>query len=72
MSESLRIQKIAMGFDEAARTVGVSKRFLQYATNDPDPAKRLRTVRVASRRLIRASDLEDWFRRVSVEEPQAA
>jgi hypothetical protein len=72
MSEQVRIQKIAMGFDEAARTVGVSKRFLQYAVNDPDPSRRLKTVRIASRRLIRAGDLEDWFARVSVEEPQAA
>lgn len=76
MSEQKRI---ALGFDEAAKTVGVSKRVLQYATqgklsekSEPDPSKRLKTVRLGGRRLIRPADLEDWFARVSVEETQAA
>lgn len=64
-------QRIALGFDEAAQVVGLSKSFLRNAANDPDPARRLRTVRIATRRLIRQEDLADWFNRVS-REPQAA
>jgi len=69
MSET---QRIALGFDEAAQVVGLSKSFLRLAANDADPARRLRTVRVATRRLIRHEDLIDWFARVSTDEPQAA
>jgi hypothetical protein len=69
MSET---QRIALGFDEAAAAVGLSKSFLRNAANDPDPARKLRTVRVATRRLIRREDLLDWFNRISREETQAA
>jgi hypothetical protein len=64
--------KIAMGFEGASQTVGLSKRFLELAAKDPDPARRLKTVRVATRRLIRPEDLQDWFDRVSRDESQAA
>ena len=57
--------KIAMGFAEAAEATGLSKSFLRNAVKDPDPSRRLRTVRVNRRRLIRSQDLEDWFSRVS-------
>ena len=66
-----QLNKIAMGYDAAAQAVGLSKRFLQLASNDPDPGRRLKTVRVASRRLIRAEDLEDWFKRVARESEAA-
>ncbi len=69
----IEMNRIAMGFDEAASVVGLSKSFLRNAVNDPDPARRLRTVRVHRRRLVRVDDLADWFSRVSRdEEPQAA
>ncbi len=69
----IEMNRIAMGFDEAASVVGLSKSFLRNAVNDPDPARRLRTVRVHRRRLVRVVDLADWFSRVSRdEEPQAA
>lgn len=73
MSE-LRLSQIALGFKQAADAVGLSKRSLQYAVNETDPTRRLKTVRVGGRRLIRAADLEDWFNRVAREdeEPQAA
>ncbi len=61
--------KIAVGFVDAAEMVGLSRRFLAYAANDPDPTRRLKTVRVASRRLIRVEDLESWFNRVVRDEP---
>lgn len=64
--------RIAMGFDEAATTVGLSKSFLRNAADDPDPKRRLKTVRVHRRRLIRSQDLEDWFSRIAREEAQAA
>jgi hypothetical protein len=64
--------RIAMGFAEAATLVGLSKSFLRNAAIDPDPQRRLKTVRVHRRRLIRERDLEDWFSRVSREEAQAA
>lgn len=69
MSET---QRIAMGFDEAAQVVGLSKSFLRNAAENADPARRLKTVRVHRRRLIRSEDLADWFGRVSREEPAAA
>jgi hypothetical protein len=64
--------RIAMNFRAASETVGMSKRYLEIAANDPDPQKHLKTVRISSRRLIRPSDLEDWFNRVARNEPQAA
>ena len=57
--------KIAMGFAEAAEATGLSKSFLRNATKDPDPARRLRTVRVNRRRLIREEDLRTWFETVA-------
>ena len=53
--------KIAMGFAEAAEATGLSKSFLRNAVKDPDPSRRLRTVRVRRRRLIREEDLRTWF-----------
>jgi len=64
--------KIAVGFVGASQMVGLSKRFLELASKDPDPQRRLRTVRVNRRRLIREEDLRDWFDRVARDEPQAA
>jgi excisionase family DNA binding protein len=58
-------KKIAMGFDDAAETVGLSPTYLRNAAEDPDKDRRLTTVRVGRRRLIRASDLQDWFERVA-------
>ena len=57
--------KIAMGFAEAAQATGLSKSFLRNAVKDPDPARRLRTVRVNRRRLIREEDLKAWFETVA-------
>ena len=57
--------KIAMGFAEAAEATGLSKSFLRNAVKDPDPARRLRTVRVNRRRLIREEDLRAWFETVA-------
>ena len=57
--------KIAMGFAEAAEATGLSKSFLRNAVKDPDPARRLRTVRVNRRRLIRLEDLHTWFETVA-------
>jgi len=65
-------KRIAMGFEGAAKTVGLSIRTLRYAAENPDPNQRLKTVRVGGRRLIRTTDLEDWFNRVAREEPEAA
>ena len=65
-------KRIALGFSEAAQAVGLSKSFLRNAANDPEPERRLRTVRIARRVLIREEDLLDWFDRVSRNEPQAA
>jgi hypothetical protein len=59
------VTRIALGFEDAAAATGLSKSFLRNAVRDPDPSRRLRTVRVNRRRLIRAQDLEDWFSRVS-------
>jgi len=63
---------IAMGFDSAAEAVGLSKSFLRNAADDPDPVRRLKTVRVHRRRLIRAEDLADWFARVSRDDEMQA
>jgi excisionase family DNA binding protein len=57
--------KIAMGFAEAAKATGLSKSFLRNATKDLNPARRLRTVRVNRRRLIREEDLRTWFETVA-------
>lgn len=57
--------KIAMGFAEAAEATGLSKSFLRNAVKDPNPARRLRTVRVNRRRLIREEDLRAWFETVA-------
>lgn len=63
--------KIAMGFAEAAEATGLSKSFLRNAVKDPDPSRRLRTVRVNRRRLIREEDLRAWFETVAqTDEPQ--
>lgn len=65
--------KIAMGFAEAAEATGLSKSFLRNAVKDPDPSRRLKTVRVNRRRLIREEDLRAWFETVaSNDEPQTA
>jgi excisionase family DNA binding protein len=65
--------KIAMGFAEAAEATGLSKSFLRNAVKDPDPSRRLRTVRVNRRRLIREEDLRAWFETVArTDEAQTA
>ena len=65
--------RIAMGFAEAAEVTGLSKSFLRNALKDPDPSRRLRTVRVNRRRLIREEDLRAWFERVAhTDDSQAA
>ncbi|MBA3768202.1 MAG: hypothetical protein H0W99_14730 [Acidobacteria bacterium] len=67
------IQKIAVGFGEAEQATGLSKSFLRNAVKDPNPDRRLKTVRVNRHRLIRFEDLKDWFDRVSVgDESQVA
>lgn len=53
--------RIALGFEDAATATGLSKSFLRNAVRDPDPARRLKTVRVNRRRLIREEDLRTWF-----------
>lgn len=60
--------KIAMGFAEAAEATGLSKSFLRNAVKDSDPSRRLRTVRVNRRRLIREEDLRAWFEAVAHDE----
>ncbi len=60
--------RIALGFASAAQMVDLSKTFLRNAADDPDPKRRLKTVRINRRRLIRADDLADWFARVSRED----
>ena len=64
--------RIAMGFKTAAEAVGLSKRFLEMAARETDSERKLRTVRVNRRRLIRTEDLKDWFNRVSKEENKTA
>ena len=65
--------RIALGFDDAAEATGLSKSFLRNAVKDPDPARRLRTVRVNRRRLIREEDLRIWFETVAqTDESQTA
>jgi excisionase family DNA binding protein len=66
--------KISTGFKGAAEMTGLSTRTLQLAAKDPNPKRRLKTVRFGRRRLIRYEDLREWFARVSreEEEPQAA
>jgi excisionase family DNA binding protein len=65
--------KIAMGFREAAEATGLSKSFLRNAVKDPDPTRRLRTVKVNRRRLIREEDLRTWFETVAqTDESQTA
>lgn len=65
-------RRIALGFKIAAGTVGVSVSLLRKAAVDPDPARRLRTVRVNRRRLVRPEDLEEWFNRIAVVSDEAA
>jgi excisionase family DNA binding protein len=60
--------KISTGFKGAAELTGLSTRTLQLASKDPNPERRLRTVRFGRRRLIRYEDLTEWFSRVSREE----
>jgi hypothetical protein len=62
-------QRIALGFKHAAERCGVSVSFLRKAAVDPNPDRRLKTVRLNRRRLIRQMDLQEWFNRV-VEEDQ--
>lgn len=57
--------RIALGFEDAAAATGLSKSFLRNAVKDPDPSRRLRTVRVNRRRLIREEDLRAWFETVA-------
>lgn len=74
-------RKIAVGYSEAAQITGLSGSFLRAASNNSDPKRHLRTVRIARRRLIIVSDLEEWFARNAIDhddrliesgEPQAA
>ena len=58
--------RIALGFEDAAAATGLSKSFLRNAVRDPDPARRLKTVRVNRRRLIREEDLRVWFETVAL------
>jgi len=60
--------KIAVGFKGASAMTGLSTRFLQLAAAESDPARRLKTVRVNRRRLIRVADLQNWFDTVAREE----
>lgn len=55
------VTPIALGFEDAAAATGLSKSFLRNAVKDPDPSRRLKTVRVNRRRLIREEDLRTWF-----------
>ncbi len=66
--QEMEANKIAMGFRAASEVTGMSRRYLEVAARHPNPERRLRTVRVATRRLIRPADLEDWFRRVAQDE----
>lgn len=67
------VTHIALGFEDAAEATGLSKSFLRNAVKDPDPSRRLRTVRVNRRRLIREEDLRSWFETVArIDEPEAA
>lgn len=59
------VTPIALGFDDAAAATGLSKSFLRNAVKDPDPSRRLKTVRVNRRRLIRQADLLAWFEAVA-------
>jgi excisionase family DNA binding protein len=61
-------EKISTGFKGAAELTGLSTRTLQIAAKDPNPQRRLKTVRFGRRRLIRYEDLKEWFSRVSHEE----
>ena len=61
-------RKIAMGFSEAEEATGLSKSFLRNAAKDPNPDRRLKTVRLHRRRLIRFEDLQEWFDRVAKED----
>lgn len=66
MSE--KAKPIAVGLRDAAEIVGLSKRTLEYAVSDPDPARHLKTVRACGRRLVRLEDLQNWFDRVASDE----
>ena len=59
------VTPIAYGFEDAAAATGLSKSFLRNAVKDPDPSRRLKTVRVNRRRLIRQEDLLAWFEAVA-------
>jgi excisionase family DNA binding protein len=59
------VTPIALGFEDAAAATGLSKSFLRNAVKDPNPSRRLRTVRVNRRRLIREEDLRAWFETVA-------
>jgi len=59
------VTPIALGFEDAAAATGLSKSFLRNAVKDPDPSRRLKTVRVKRRRLIREEDLRTWFETVA-------
>ncbi len=65
-------ETIALGFPKAEEITGMSQSFLRNAAKDPDPGRRLKTVRIATRRLIRFEDLKDWFDRVARDEDEAA
>jgi hypothetical protein len=66
------VTPIALGFEDAAAATGLSKSFLRNAVKDPDPSRRLKTVRVNRRRLIRQEDLLAWFEAVAQNERSQA
>jgi hypothetical protein len=66
------VTPIALGFEDAAAATGLSKSFLRNAVKDADPSRRLKTVRVNRRRLIRQEDLLAWFEAVAQSERSQA
>ena len=57
-----------VGFGEAALMTGMSKSFLRVTVNDPNPERRLKTVRINRRRLNRTADLKRWFDKVATKD----
>jgi hypothetical protein len=58
-------ERMGVRFGEAAQMTGMSKSFLRATVNDPNPERRLKTVRINRRRLNRTADLKRWFDRAA-------
>ena len=52
----------------ARRSNDRNEQVIRAAVNDPNPERRLKTVRINRRRLIGTADLKRWFDKVATED----